>query len=1117
MSGTATIDSPNALTTTAHVSSGAATLRLTVITANGCVETDDVVLGTVTRPQTPISGPLVVCPLSTTQFAGPAGFSSYSWTIAGNGTITGPTNASTVTVTAGSCGASFTLTLNSRTNICDTAASLEVAVADTAAPTVTSCPEPVTIECPATPIFGTPVFADNCDQNLTVTFTDVETPGNCVNKVKRTVTRTWTATDDCGLSVSCSQAVSVKDTTAPRLMGCPPVTGSYQCYAAIPTPATVTASDLCEGALAVAFEEIQTHPGSSCNNVITRTWTATDACGNTSTCTQTLTVNDTTIPTVTSSPAPQTIECPAEPAFGTPAFNDNCDQNLTVTFTDVETPGNCANQVKRTVTRTWTATDDCGLSVSCSQTITVKDTTGPLMSGCPTENPKVQCYVDVPAPATVTASDACDGSLAVAFNETESNPGRSCNNVITRTWTAVDACGNSSSCTQIITVNDDVPPTLTLPPADLVIECSDAQQAAKITAWLASASANDNCAGVQLANTYAPGAFSDLCGNTGEQVVTFTATDLCGQTATGTRKIILRDTTAPSIACAAPLTVSCASEVPAPDIRTVTASDTCGNVTVTHVGDVISAQTCANRYVVTRTYQAADACGNVATCNQIITVNDDVPPTLTLPPADLVIECSDAQQAAKITAWLASASANDNCAGVQLANTYAPGAFSDLCGNTGEQVVTFTATDLCGQTATGTRKIILRDTTAPSIACAAPLTVSCASEVPAPDIRTVTASDTCGNVTVTHVGDVISAQTCANRYVVTRTYQAADACGNVATCNQIITVNDDVPPTLTLPPADLVIECSDAQQAAKITAWLASASANDNCAGVQLANTYAPGAFSDLCGNTGEQVVTFTAIDLCGQTATGTRKIILRDTTAPSIACAAPLTVSCASEVPAPDIRTVTASDTCGNVTVTHVGDVVSAQTCANRYVVTRTYQAADACGNVATCNQIITVNDDVPPTLTCPTIAPVQCPEDLPAAYADLAAFRAAGGRATDNCSGALTFALVSDTGLVGSCPATVTRVYRVTDVCGNLTECTQRIVVDDTIPPVVTCPPGVTMECSEPLNSSNLGSATAVDNCDRDLTVTNTDVVVPSQYNIKLYASDPVNDSAPYMPTYP
>ena len=57
VSGDVTIDNPSALVTTAHLSSGTATLRLTVVQANGCTETDDVVLTVKPLPTASITGP----------------------------------------------------------------------------------------------------------------------------------------------------------------------------------------------------------------------------------------------------------------------------------------------------------------------------------------------------------------------------------------------------------------------------------------------------------------------------------------------------------------------------------------------------------------------------------------------------------------------------------------------------------------------------------------------------------------------------------------------------------------------------------------------------------------------------------------------------------------------------------------------------------------------------------------------------------------------------------------------------------------------------------------------------------------------------------------------------
>src|SRR5207249_8713253 len=92
-------------------------------------------------------------------------------------------------------------------------------------------------------------------------------------------------------------------------------------------------------------------------NTITRTWTATDSAGGSSTCTQTITVNDTTAPVISALPGPTTIECPATPVFATPTAMDACQGAVTPTFVD-SSSGTCPV----VHVRTWTATDACGRS-----------------------------------------------------------------------------------------------------------------------------------------------------------------------------------------------------------------------------------------------------------------------------------------------------------------------------------------------------------------------------------------------------------------------------------------------------------------------------------------------------------------------------------------------------------------------------------------------------------------------------------------------------------------------------------------------------------------------------------------------------------------------------------
>jgi hypothetical protein len=103
------------------------------------------------------------------------------------------------------------------------------------------------------------------------------------------------------------------------------------------------------------------------------TWTATDECGNTTTCTQTVTVIDTQAPVIVC-PQDVTIQCDASvdpnanPSLGVATAVDNCDQDVAITYSDVYGQGEGCPQTY-TITRTWTATDDSGNNTSCVQLI----------------------------------------------------------------------------------------------------------------------------------------------------------------------------------------------------------------------------------------------------------------------------------------------------------------------------------------------------------------------------------------------------------------------------------------------------------------------------------------------------------------------------------------------------------------------------------------------------------------------------------------------------------------------------------------------------------------------------------------------------------------------------
>jgi len=105
--------------------------------------------------------------------------------------------------------------------------------------------------------------------------------------------------------------------------------------------------------------------------VFTATWMALDACGNTNTCSQSVTNLDTTPPVLTCA-TNKTVECGSVWSFDSPAASDACSgTNVTVTLAGVVTNGTCP----AVFTATWAAIDACGNTNTCTQSVTNVNTT----------------------------------------------------------------------------------------------------------------------------------------------------------------------------------------------------------------------------------------------------------------------------------------------------------------------------------------------------------------------------------------------------------------------------------------------------------------------------------------------------------------------------------------------------------------------------------------------------------------------------------------------------------------------------------------------------------------------------------------------------------------------
>src|SRR5204863_7997552 len=102
-------------------------------------------------------------------------------------------------------------------------------------------------------------------------------------------------------------------------------------------------------------------------------WTATDGCGNASTCAQTINVYDNEAPAITCPAKIGRASCREKVSLytGSATATDNC-SGATVTYLDgPHSDGNCAGNYS--FVRTWTATDGCGNARSEERRVRIED------------------------------------------------------------------------------------------------------------------------------------------------------------------------------------------------------------------------------------------------------------------------------------------------------------------------------------------------------------------------------------------------------------------------------------------------------------------------------------------------------------------------------------------------------------------------------------------------------------------------------------------------------------------------------------------------------------------------------------------------------------------------
>ena len=336
---------------------------------------------------------------------------------------------------------------------------------------------------------------------------------------------TWTAIDAAGNSASAAQTVSVVDTIPPTII--PNETIIVEATSENENIVEVQAP-IVEDAVGVSSLNNDAPSFFPVGDTIV-TWNATDAAGNFAIITQTVSVVDTTTPKLNPPPA-QTVEATSalgnEVEYGTAKYSDA----VGVTSITNDAPETFPFGL---TSITWTAKDAAGNTASEIQQIFIVDTIAPSI--IPPSDIVIEAqsmYNNTVILAEAQATDAV--AIDTITNDTPSL--FSLGETIV-TWTATDTSGNSANATQIISLVDTTSPSV-LSIDDITLEATSANEN---QVSLIPLSAEDSISQVTITND-APSLFS-----LGETIVTWTATDAAGNSASINQKITIIDTTAPEL------------------------------------------------------------------------------------------------------------------------------------------------------------------------------------------------------------------------------------------------------------------------------------------------------------------------------------------------------------------------------------------------------------------------------------------------------------------------------------------------------------------------------------------------------------------------------------------
>ena len=364
--------------------------------------------------------------------------------------------------------------------------------------------------------------------------------------------------------------------------------------------------------------------------------------------------------------------------------------------------------------------------------------------------------------------------------------------------------------------------------------------------------------------------------------------------------------------------------------------------------------------------------------------------------------------------------------------------------------------------------------------------------------------DACSDVTLEYTDEIVKANCALDEdKTITRKWKASDANGNMSTCHQKIVIKRISLASVIFPPHydghdKPAFECGDTFPV------LANGHPSPDTTGRPIIGHCGNLQFTmtdvkfELCGKSFKIARSWFVIDWCTSlSVTKNQIIVVKDSHGPDILCTDTLQLytspyQCATDlVLIPPLQSVF---DCSEYSIQHEL-YTSGGLSANQYLVNQedknyfsalpagiyflNYVVTDVCNNTSQCLSVIKVSDNIGPNTVCDQVTKVSLDSD---GKGRVFAVTFDDG-STDNC-GIAGFRVRKMSDLCGfgtqfgdfvdfcceEIGTTQMVALEVTDFNGNKNTCMVEVVVEDKLKPTITCPPNITLSCTDNYDLNHL-----------------------------------------------